>query len=219
MKADLHVHSIYSHDAISKPESILSAAADRGIGIIALTDHDTAIGWKAIKALEPKYPVQVILGQEIKVYRNSQRVGELLGLFLHKPLQSKTIPQVIEEIHSQNGLVSIPHPFCERRGEFRGYEDINNLQQIAVEARNGRTYKERDNEMAAGFADRLQSMQTAGSDAHTPFEVGNVYLEFEGKTPQDLLHAIQNRDVKIGGSPSSSLFSLISGFGRFGIAI
>ena len=40
MKADLHIHSNYSFDAISKPESILEAAAERHIDIIAITDHN-----------------------------------------------------------------------------------------------------------------------------------------------------------------------------------
>lgn len=219
MKADLHIHSMFSGDSIAKPESILAAAADRGIGIIAITDHGTITGWNTFYQLKNKYPVNVIYGQEIKVYLENRVVGEILGLYLEKPVQSKDTVGVINEIRAQNGLISIAHPFSERRHEFLAYTEINNWNEIAIEILNGRTYNPRDNEMASNLAERLQTPITAGSDAHTPFEVGNVYLEFDGKTPADLKQAILNHDVKAYGRPSSVLFSIISGLGRLGLAI
>ncbi|MBN2414055.1 PHP domain-containing protein [candidate division KSB1 bacterium] len=219
MKADLHIHSMYSIDSIAKPESILAAAADRSIGIIAITDHVTTDGWKAFNHIKNKYPVDIINGQEIKVYQDNRIVGEILGLYLEKPVQSKNTIGVIDEIRAQNGLISIAHPFSERRHEFLAYTEIDNWQDIAIEILNGRTYNSRDNEMAKNLAKRLNTPITAGSDAHTPFEVGNVYLEFDGKTPEDLKKAILNHDVKATGQSSSVLFSIISGFGRLGLAI
>jgi len=210
---------MFSGDSIAKPESILAAAADRGIGIIAITDHGTITGWNTFYQLKNKYPVNVIYGQEIKVYLENRVVGEILGLYLEKPVQSKDTVGVINEIRAQNGLISIAHPFSERRHEFLAYTEINNWNEIAIEILNGRTYNPRDNEMASNLAERLQTPITAGSDAHTPFEVGNVYLEFDGKTPADLKQAILNHDVKAYGRPSSVLFSIISGLGRLGLAI
>ena len=218
MKADLHIHSIYSHDAISKPETILQTAADRGIDFVAITDHDTTAGWQDFQALFGKYPVQVVYGQEIKIYREHKLVGELLGLFLNKPIKSKTTLDVIEEIKAQDGIVSIAHPFSERRVEFSAYTDITDWKNIAIEVLNGRSYKHRDNEMAAGLAEQFNAPITAGSDAHTPFEVGNVFLEFDGKSTDDLKHAILNKDVLAGGHSSNALYSLISGLGRIGLA-
>ena len=219
MKADLHIHSRHSHDAVARPESILVMAAERGIDIIAITDHDTTDGWRDFKELESKYPVSVVYGQEIKIFRDHEPVGEVLGLFLHKPVKSHSINQVIAEIRAQGGLISIAHPFSERRGEFRAFADIEDWQDLAVEVMNGRSYKRRDNEMAKSLAERLKTPITAGSDAHTPFEVGHVYLEFEGRSTRDLKKAILNRDVRVGGQPSNVLFSLLSGFGRLGLAL
>ncbi|OGC06087.1 hypothetical protein A2V82_01675 [candidate division KSB1 bacterium RBG_16_48_16] len=219
MKADLHVHSVYSRDAISKPQSILAAAADRGIGIIAITDHDTAEGWNPVLQAAKRYPVQIVLGQEIKVFKGGEVVGELLGLFLKTPVASGAVHGVMAEIRRQNGLVSIAHPFCERRGEFRAFDDVGDWNEIAIEALNGRCYKYRDNEMAQALAGTLNAPITAGSDAHTPFEIGNAFLEFDGKTVDDLKRAILHRQVLTGGRSSSALFSLISGFGRLGVAV
>ena len=169
-------------------------------------------------SLSAKYPVQVVYGQEIKVYRERELVGELLGLFLTKPIKSKTAREVISEIKAQNGIVSIAHPFSERRVEFSAYTEITNWQNIAIEVRNGRSYKQRDNEMAAGLAERLAAPITAGSDAHTPFEIGNVYVEFDGHSANDLKNAILNKDVQAGGHSSNALYSLISGLRRIGLA-
>ncbi len=219
MKADLHIHSLYSSDAITKPETILSVAADRGIDMIAITDHDSCAAWEHFAEIQNRYPVQVIFGQEIKVFQGNRIMGELLGLFLHKPVQSRDTRSVIAEITAQNGLVSIAHPFSERRHEFLAYTEIDNWNNIAIEARNGRTYNLRDNEMAANLAISLHTPITAGSDAHTPFEIGNVFVEFDGKSPDELKQAILNHNVQVGGHPSSILFSLVSGIGRLGIAV
>jgi predicted metal-dependent phosphoesterase TrpH len=219
VKADLHVHSFFSHDAISKPESILSAAAERGIGLIAITDHETTEGWSAFSEIAHKFPVQVIFGQEIKVYIAEKVAGELVCLFLSSPVKSKTIPEVIEEVHRQNGLVSIAHPFTERRVEFKGFSEITNWDNLAIEVINGRLHHPRDNEMAQGLAKRLNTAITAGSNAHTPFEVGNSYLEFSGKSANDLRQAIARHEVQAVGKSSSVFFSLVSGFRRFGLAV
>ena len=43
-KADLHIHSIYSYDATSTVRAVLKQAADVGLNVIAVTDHDEIRG-------------------------------------------------------------------------------------------------------------------------------------------------------------------------------
>ena len=45
--ADLHIHSIYSHDATTTVRAILKQAADAGLNVIAVTDHDKIEGLAA----------------------------------------------------------------------------------------------------------------------------------------------------------------------------
>ncbi len=219
MKADLHIHSIYSQDAISKPRTVLEMATERGVDIIAITDHNAAQSWRDFAYEARRFPVRVVFGQEIKLVNGKYNDGELLGLFLSRPIQSATAAGVIAEIAEQGGIAVIAHPFCDRRSEFRAFDQIDDWSRIAIEARNGRTFKKRDNEMAESLAERLALPATAGSDAHTPFEIGSVYIEFDGKNIDDLKRAILHRDVRIGGEPSSAIFTLLSGFGRFGISV
>jgi predicted metal-dependent phosphoesterase TrpH len=218
MKADLHIHSNYSYDAISKPESILETATEHRIDIIAVTDHDAG-SWHEFDRLAHRYPVQVIKGQEIKLYNDRFLLGEVLALFLEKPIKSTSLPDIQKEVKAQGGLISIARPFCGRRGEFRAFDQIDDWSNIVIETKNGRTHKERDNEMARGLAEMLNLPQTAGSDAHTPFEVGTVYLEFDGSSKTDLKRAIQNHDVAIRGEASPVVYSLLSHAARLGIAI
>jgi predicted metal-dependent phosphoesterase TrpH len=219
MRADLHIHSTYSQDGITKPETVLEIAAERNIDIIAITDENSIQSWRAFKDAAAKYPVKVVFGQEIKLPNGKYSDGELLGLFLESPIKSKKTADVISEVAAQNGITSIARPFCERRGEFRAFDQIEDWSQVAIEVRNGRTFKRRDNQMAKEFAERLSLPATAGSDAHTPFEIGNVYIEFDGKNSSDLKKAILNRDVAIGGESSSAFFTLLSNIGRFGISV
>ncbi len=219
MKADLHIHSIYSQDAISKPRTVLEMAAERGIDIIAVTDHRAALSWRDFSKAAAKYPVQIVRGQEIKLTNGRYSDGELLGLFLDRPIRSASAADVIAEIARQGGIAAIAHPFCERRGEFRAFDQIGDWSRVAIEVRNGRTLKKRNNEMAESLAERLALPATAGSDAHTPFEIGAVYLEFDGQNIDDLKQAILHRDIRIGGEPSNAIFTLLSGFGRFGISV
>ncbi|MBN1481380.1 PHP domain-containing protein [candidate division KSB1 bacterium] len=204
---------------MSKPETILEVAAERGIDMIAITDHDNTAGWHDFDRLARKYPVQVIKGQEIKLINGRFVDGELLALFLEKPIVSKNVPDILAEIKAQGGIASIAHPFCDRRGEFRAFDQIYDWSHLAIEVRNGRIYKNRNNEMAAGVASMLNMPFTAGSDAHTPFEIGSVMVECAGASIADLKRAILNRDVQVVGEPSSAFFSLVSNFGRLGIAI
>ena len=56
-KPDLHMHSVYS-DGTDTPELLLRNVRAAGLDIFALTDHDTAEGCDAVRALlQPDDPV------------------------------------------------------------------------------------------------------------------------------------------------------------------
>ena len=56
-KPDLHMHSVYS-DGTDTPESLLQNVRAAGLDLFALTDHDTAEGCAAVRALlRPGDPV------------------------------------------------------------------------------------------------------------------------------------------------------------------
>ena len=70
MRIDLHVHSNAS-DGSDPPADVVRRAADGGLDVIALTDHDTVAGHDAARlaaaglAAGGRRPVQVVLGAEL----------------------------------------------------------------------------------------------------------------------------------------------------------
>jgi hypothetical protein len=55
---------------------------------------------------------------------------------------------------------------------------------------------------------------TAGSDAHSHFEIGNAYIEVEAKNLDELKEAILKKKVKIQGRQSPIFVQIFATLGR-----
>jgi predicted metal-dependent phosphoesterase TrpH len=167
---DLHCHTSASFDSLASPESVVKAAAKRGITHLAITDHDRIEGALRARDAAPD-GLTVMVGEEVKTAD-----GDLIALFL------------------EGGLVGIPHPFDKYRGSMLkdpGLEAIGALVDW-VEAHNARVVGGTGNERAAAFAREMQLPGIAVSDAHSSLEVGVAYTVLEGdpSTPEGLLAAL-----------------------------
>ncbi len=81
MKADFHLHTTASDGRLS-PEKVVQLAAERGLEVIAITDHDTVAGViAAVKAAESFPPLKVIPGVEINTDIPNGEV-HILGYFI-----------------------------------------------------------------------------------------------------------------------------------------
>lgn len=67
MKADLHMHSVYS-DGTDEIATIVSKAKEAGLGLIAVTDHDTVKGVPEALAEGEKQGLKVLEGIEMSTY-------------------------------------------------------------------------------------------------------------------------------------------------------
>lgn len=76
---DLHTHSTAS-DGTTPPEVLVRAAADAGLDVVALTDHDTTEGWAAAAAALPP-GLRLVRGAEISCHRNGISLHLLGYLF------------------------------------------------------------------------------------------------------------------------------------------
>jgi len=214
MKVDLHTHSYYSRDGISSPEKLIKNALKKGLDGIALTDHNTTAGWKTAIEAAKKLNAFLILGEEIKIKRNGKTVGEILGYFLKEEInpKGKNVEEIIDEIKKQGGIAVIAHPFYWRK-PFRDLEKNKNLVD-GIEAFNSRSQTRRGNKKALDFAQKNNLPMTAGSDAHSCFEVGNAYVETEAKTLNELKEAILQKGVKIIGKQSPIFVQIFAGLGK-----
>jgi predicted metal-dependent phosphoesterase TrpH len=176
VKLDLHNHTHFSSDGAQSPARLLAAARDRGIGCIAITDHNTVRGGlegAALAEADPELP-RVIPGIEL-----ATQAGEIIGLFVSEEIpRLLPVSDAVARIRAQGGLVYLPHPFDRvRRGAVSPGERVRvaDLADI-IEVVNGRALLPRAGFKSAGWAARWGKPAGAGSDAHRTMEVGSAYV-------------------------------------------
>ena len=154
---DFHVHSFFSFDSLTAPREILRKARVKGLNGVAVTDHDTIEGGLATARLNTDPDFLVIVGAEY-----TTEVGDIIGLFLSHEIASREPSELIKNIHDQQGLVLLPHPFHGHRLPSEIVEKVD-----IVEVFNARETPE-NNQKALTFAKRLNKPGLCGSDAHLP---------------------------------------------------
>jgi len=190
-KADLHIHSNYSKDALSDLPAILEMAEKKKLNIIAITDHQTIKGAKEGQKMAPQFGLEVIVGEEI-----TTKEGDIIGLFIEEEiLPGRSVLNTIKEIHQQGGLAIAPHP----DNWFLGGIPLGVLLKIfdqldGIELFNGSwagRIKRKENEKLNELLFDLAPL--GGSDAHLARQIGCAYTVFPGKTPDDLYAAIREK--------------------------
>ena len=183
MKFDLHIHSSYSYDCISKPLDIIRVAKAKGLNGIAITDHNTIAGALEVKKANNDPDFYIVVGTEIATDQ-----GDIIGLFLEREIVSREAIAVIAEIKSQGGLAILPHP-C--RGRRLKEETVPSFD--FVEIKNAHNYLNQD-ERAEILAKKYGKPVVAGSDAHYLSEIGCGVTTIEGS---DLRQALEGNKVSL----------------------
>src|SRR5205085_1299479 len=198
---DLHMHTDHSFDCATPVEVLLAEARARGLGAIAITDHNEISG--AHEARAKADGIKVIVAEEIKTGNQ----GEVIGLFIEEKIpRGLTLAETIAEIKRQGGLVYVPHPF-DRLHAVPDYEHLLGvLDDVdAIEVFNPRVAIAEFNEEAVRFAAKYRIPAGAGSDAHVPQGLGSVRIrmrDFDG--PEEFLESL--RDADIIRNPASLLY-------------
>ncbi len=198
---DLHMHTDHSSDCATPVEVLLAEARARGLGAIAVTDHNEISG--ALDARAKANGLTVIVGEEVKTAEQ----GEVIGLFIEEKIpRGLTLEETIAEIKRQGGLVYVPHPF-DRMHSVPDYEHLLAVVDDvdAIEVFNPRIAISEFNEEAVRFAAKYRIPAGAGSDAHVPQGLGSVRIRmraFDG--PEEFLQSL--RDADIIRNPASLLY-------------
>lgn len=91
MRIDLHTHSTASDGTVS-PAGVVEAAAQAGLDVLALTDHDSAAGWEEAAVRAGELQLTLVPGMEISTRHEGAGV-HLLGYLL-----DPTYPPLVEEL-------------------------------------------------------------------------------------------------------------------------
>lgn len=223
-KADLHFHTWYSIDSFIPPKTAVEMAIKRGIGVLAITDHDTIQGALAVQkyVAEHAIPLEVIIGEEI--YTNG---GHVVGLFLRKKVDSfQSLEKTLRDIKKQGGIAVIPHMMFDEDplGEYLyRYQvsifDLMHRPQLlehidGVEIENFSLIEpDFGKKMRFLNTNLLRKAEIGASDCHIVRNFGHAHTVFEGETAEDLRRAILEKKTRAVMTGQQRIIHQIMGWG------
>jgi predicted metal-dependent phosphoesterase TrpH len=199
MLLDLHTHSKYSHDALTKPETMIKICKKNNWGI-AVTDHDTFKvheGENRISQMAKAFDVFVIPGQEVTVFgEDGKIIGEVVVYFNQYLIHKAPFEVILDQIKEQDALISCPHPFDWPRKRFKDFE--KEWQKFdCMETYNARAYYQGLNKKAKEFAEWREIAQLGVSDAHTPEEIGNGLTKIDAMNENEFRKQIKKKKTSV----------------------
>jgi len=188
---ELHAHTCYSPDCLVRPAQFVAACRRKGIGRVAVTDHNAIAGALAVQQIAPEL---VIVGEEIKT-----DCGEIIAYFL-KEFVPPGLPvrEAIARVRGQGGVVGVSHPCDSLRREAMGTERVLPIVDLvdALEVFNARCMRPADNDCARAIAQEYGKLMFAGSDAHTARELGQATVHMPPfDSPQSFLTSLAQAEI------------------------
>lgn len=206
VKADLHVHTIYSRDSIITPNDLVFWAKKRGLNAVAVTDHNAVEGAKKIAA---ETDFLIIPGTEV-----SSRGGHIVGLNVKEAIpRDLGADETVDRIHRAGGVAIACHPYALFKGSIGRHVTAKF---DAVETINASSFPFRSaSSKAEKLAERFNLPRVAGTDAHYGPVIGCAYTVIDSELNlESILEAIvKGRCEPAGGS--ISLRMRIENQGRF----
>lgn len=190
--ADLHVHTTYSFDSTTTVRAVLKQAADEGLDVIAITDHDEVRGALEGRELASKFGIEVLPGVEI-----STSQGHVLAFFIEKnPPWRIPFLDTLLWVADQGGIAVVAHPFAPLPESASLEVVLHTLQHpVARKALKGIEVHNASlralNARAEKLSQYLPLARTGGSDAHVYGAIGTGRTFFPGQSVHDLHVALE----------------------------
>ncbi len=206
VKADLHVHTIYSSDSVITPKQLILYAKKRGLTAVAVTDHNQVEG--ALK-IAKQTDFLIIPGTEV-----SSIHGHIVGLNVNTLIpRGLSADETVDRIHQAGGIAIACHPFALLKGSIGKHvsEKFD-----AVETINASSFPfNRATSKANQLAERLKLPKVAGTDAHYGPVIGQAYTLIDSEANiEAIIKAIANGHCEPAGTCISLLMRL-ENQGRF----
>ena len=196
MTGDFHCHTVFSRDCCTSVAALVTRAARAGLDCLAVTDHNEIEGALRVR---DRAAFRVIVGEEIFTGE-----GEVIGLFLETRIPPRLpFRETLLRIKAQGGVVYLPHPNSGIRKSQLSREVMEaNADLIdVVERFNARTLLagEAEIQWLDEFIGAHGLATAAASDAHSPWEIGNVRVELpDFDTPAAFVDAMHDAVVAHG---------------------
>ena len=206
VKADLHVHTIYSHDSVITSKDLVFYAKKSGLTAVAITDHNQVEGARKI-ARETNF--LIIPGTEV-----SSREGHIVGLNVQELIPAGlTADETVDKIHQAGGIAIACHPFVLFKGSVGKHATAKF---DAVETLNASAFPFRSaSRKADQLAEGLGLPKVAGTDAHYGPVIGRCFTLIDSEpNVEAVVKAIEKGLCQPYGKPISMLMR-IENQGRF----
>jgi predicted metal-dependent phosphoesterase TrpH len=167
VRADLHVHSIYSPDSQITPKDLIYFAKKHGLNAVAITDHNIVEG--ALKIAKETTDLLIIPGIEV-----SSANGHIVGLNVREVIpKGLRVDETVDKIHAAGGVAIACHPFALFKGSLQ--KNVSDKFD-AIETINARAFPfSRSCKKAEEVAKKFNLPRVAGTDAHYAPQVGYGY--------------------------------------------
>ncbi|MFA5361485.1 MAG: PHP-associated domain-containing protein, partial [archaeon] len=149
---------------------------------------------------------------EIKVLNNKKDricVGEVIGYFLNEPIIPSTFEEILDDVKSQDALLSCPHPFDWPRKNFKAFpREWKHFD--SMEIYNARAYYQGLNKKSEQFfSSEMVDKKIAAlgvSDAHTPEEIGNGLTEIDAVNEDEFRKEIKKCRTNVVANQKAKLW-------------
>lgn len=204
IKAELHSHNQFSNFHLGNDETPydcnvtireqLERANDLGLQALFVTNHNTLDGYSNLLQYKNDHykfkNIQIYPAEEISIDSSAH----VLAYGIHNEINSGLpIEEVIDEIKTQNGISSAPHPFSLIDALREKAEQCD-----MIEVFNSNNIDVISNVKATQFAMDNNKLKVAGSDSHVLSTIGRCVNVIESENNlDDVLHAMRHNKIKI----------------------
>jgi len=229
MKLDAHVHTHYSgmtsiwplslvmRESYNTPERVYRLAKERGMDLVAITDHDTVSG-----ALTLSHLPDVIVGCEVSAHFPGQKVDVHLGVLDITERQFRQIDvlrhdvlELVQYLRDEAIFTTINHVASQVNGRLTPAHIAALLPWVdAFEVINGSRLR-RQNRTALALAESSRKARVGGSDSHTGRGIGHTWTVVDGATNrEEFLAGLRSGRARAEGR-EGSYFTMASDMLRF----
>lgn len=160
IRADLHIHTYYS-DGGQSPSDVVSAARGRGVNLISVTDHDTALAAAETKPLAEKAGILFVDGVEVSAYDGDVKVHLLCyGMDYSSPAYLSFIKKINDG------------------AEERTFDILKRLAAAGVNIEYGEVVRERRSKEAPVHSMYIAKAGARKGYAASPFDFYTKYLNY-----------------------------------------
>lgn len=195
MLIELHSHTHYSrgtkvlYDGVDSPEGMVKSARSKGIGMLAITDHNHTVAWKEARAAGKKHGVTIIQGEEI-----TTQEGHVVALGISEAIpKGLSLEETLDRIREQGGFSIAAHPFDIKMDGMRKHARLCD----AIEVFNPFNFDRISNWRARKFAESGDLIQVVGSDAHCKEMIGLGVIKADVSDVDGLIKALHSRSFQI----------------------